>query len=225
MQMKTRRRRIEAGFAYHIINRGVERRRLFFDDADFDRFESLIGDVHDRIPLPIKTYELMPNHWHFVVVPQDDDQASRFFQLLAGTHAKRFRSRNRKSGLGHVYQDRFKSFPVQDDEHFLDVCRYVERNAVRARLVVSAEDWPWGGLSKRLHGPPEWLDDEWPVLRPSDWLQLVNTPMFQTELDAIRDCVRRGRPLGTPGWVDQCAQQLDLESTLRETGRRRWPSP
>ena len=159
--MRRKVRRIQVGDAYHVINRGVDRRRLFFSDDDYRGFEALIQDVHDEVPLSIKTYELMPNHWHFAVVPTEDDQVSQFFQLLAGTHAKRLRSKSKTIGDGHIYQDRFRSFSVEEDEHFIALCRYIERNALRAGLVSRAENWPWGGLWKRLHSAPKWLDSGW----------------------------------------------------------------
>ncbi len=221
--MLKKRRRIQPGYAYHVINRGVERRGLFFDDDDYLSFEALVCDVHEEIPLAIKTYELMPNHWHFSVVPTEEDQVSRFFQRSAGTHAKRLRARSKTIGDGHVYQDRFKSFPVEEDDHFLALCRYIERNALRARLVSRAEDWPWGGLWKRLHGAPKWLDDEWPFPHPSDWIDQVNMPLTESELTAVCESIRTGRPWGNPDWTEKCAEELDLTATPRPRGRPSWP--
>ena len=87
--MRRKVRRIQARYAYHQINRGVDRRRLFFSDEVYRSFEALLQDVDEEVSLPIRTCELMPNHWHFAVLPTEDDQVLRFFQLLAGTHAKR----------------------------------------------------------------------------------------------------------------------------------------
>jgi putative transposase len=207
-----------------VINRGVDRRRLFFSDDDYRGFEALIQDVYDEVPLPIKTYELMPNHWHFAVVPTEDDQVSRFFQLLAGTHAKRLRSKSKTIGDGHIYQDRFRSFSVEGDEHFIALCRYIERNALRAGLVSRAEDWPWGGLWKRLHSAPKWLDSGWCLPLSSDWVDRVNMPLTAAELAAIRQSIRTGRPWGRPEWTEQCAAALGLAASSRPRGRPRWPT-
>src|SRR5256885_16689856 len=71
---------------------------------------------------------------------------------LAVTHTQRWHAFHETSGTGHLYQGRFKSFPVEsDDEHFLCVSRYIERNALRANLVPRAEDWRWSSLWRRLH--------------------------------------------------------------------------
>ncbi|MHB8955270.1 MAG: transposase [Pirellulaceae bacterium] len=217
--MSDRRRHFEEGYCYHVVNRGTQRRRLFFSDADYADFEGLMFETLDRLQLPTFTYELMPNHWHFVVRPYDKQQLSEYFQFLAGTHAKRFHAALGTIGEGHVYQDRFKSFPVQNDGHFLALCRYVERNALQAKLVVRAEDWRWSGLWRRLHGCDDQLISAWPVARPDDWLHRVNQPLLDAEVAAIALSIRRGTPLGSPEWISETAERLDLRHTMRPKGR------
>ena len=220
--MVSKNRGIESGYVYHVLNRGVLRNQLFDTDCDYIAFEELILETFEEIPLPIFTYELMPNHWHFVVQATDsDDEISDFFHLLTGTHAKRFRAWHENVGIGHVYQDRFKSFPVQCDDHFLTLCRYVERNALRAGLVESAEEWRWAGLWRRIHGQLDFLYSDWPVERPSDWLDWVNRPLTSSELSAIETSVRRGTPFGDQRWTLRTAADLKLQHTLRGRGRPR----
>ncbi len=219
--MSERRRYFEEGYCYHVLNRGAQRRQLFFSDYDYDRFEDLMFETHDRLRLSIFTYELLPNHWHFVVRPHNKQELSEYFQYWAGTHAKRFHAALGTIGEGHVYQDRFQSFPVESDGHFLSLGRYVERNARQAHLVARAEDWRWSGLWRRLHGRDTQLLSEWPVLRPDDWLQRVNQPLTNSELAAIARSIRRGVPLGSPEWIARTANRLGLEHTLRSPGRPR----
>ena len=83
----------------------------------------------------------MPNHWHLVLRPNRGGAMSDFFRRITATHTIRYHAHYHTSGQGHVYQGRFKSFPIQEDEHFLTVCRYVERNALRAGLTNRAEAW------------------------------------------------------------------------------------
>jgi putative transposase len=217
--MSDRRRFFEEGYCYHALNRGAQRRRLFFCDADYVAFEELMFETLGRLQLPVFTYELMPNHWHFVVRPVSKEQLSEFFQYLAGTHAKRMHAALGTIGEGHIYQDRFKSFPVQGDGHFLGLCRYVERNALRAGLVLRAEDWRWSGLWRRLHCCDDRLVSEWPVARPDDWLVRVNQPLTDAEVAAIHHSIRQGRPLGDPAWIAETAARLGLQHTLRSRGR------
>jgi len=119
-----------------------------------------------------------------------------------------------------LYQGRFKSFPIQQDEHLLTVCRYVERNALRASLVASAEQWPWSSLAESNNHVP--LDD-WPLERPANWIPYVNGAQTEKELEALRRAVARGCPFGEPAWQQKTAKALGLEATLRSRGRPKKP--
>jgi putative transposase len=124
-------------------------------------------------------------------------------------------------GTGPVYQGRFRSFPVQEDDHFYRLCRYVERNALRANLVRRAEDWRWSSLWQRCHQTAvPWLH-EWPLPLPDDWLRHVNRAETERELAPLRGCVLRGAPYGDEFWQEKTAKALGLESALRRPGRPR----
>lgn len=165
----------------------------------------------------------MPNHWHFVVAPADDAQVSEFFRRLTLTHTMRWHAAHRTGGTGHLYQGRFKAFPVQDDDHLWTVLRYVERNPVRAGLAASCAEWRWGSAWDR--GRPEgerpWLAEPVGTRRPRDWERWVDEPQTDAEVEAVRRCVAKGRPFGDGEWVSSAAARLRLESTLRPRGRPR----
>lgn len=212
-----------AGYVYHVLNRGVGRMRLFDKARDFEAFEETLAETLAKLPLRICGYCVMPNHWHFVVWPEADDQLASFFQRLTVTHATRWARAKRRVGYGHVYQGRFKSFPVEADEHFYQVLRYVERNPLRAELVRRAVDWRWGSLWIREQGTAEqkaWLSN-WPVPRPRQWREHVHAAQTEAELEALRRSVRRGSPLGGELWAKRTAEALGLQSTLRPRGRPR----
>ena len=124
---------------YHVLNRGVGRQRLFEKPADYAAFEGLMEETLEKSPMRICSYLLMPNHWHLVLWPERDGDLAAFMQRLTVTHVTRWQKHKRRVGEGHVYQGRFKSFPVQEDDYFYQVVRYVERNALRATLVDRAE--------------------------------------------------------------------------------------
>ncbi|MCE9554667.1 MAG: transposase [Planctomycetes bacterium] len=117
---------------YHVINRGVGRQQLFFQDGDYEAFERVIAETLEKRPMRILSYCLMPNHWHFVLWPEKEGDLGRFMQRLTVTHVTRWQKNYHCVGFGHAYQGRFKSFPVQADNYFYQVVRYVERNALRA---------------------------------------------------------------------------------------------
>jgi len=140
---------------------------------------------------------------------------------LTVTHTQRWHAHYHTAGTGPVYQGRFKSFPVQEDEHFLTVCRYVERNALRAQLVARAERWRWCSLWHREQGSAEKFLHDWPVPSPEDWPALVNRAETAGELAALRESVKRGRPFGAEGWQERTAKRLGLQATMHPRGRPR----
>jgi putative transposase len=195
--------------------------RLFHKDADFEAFECVLAEGLDRYPVELLTYCLMANHWHLVVRPRTDDALGRLMGWVCVTHVRRHHGHYRTRGGGHLYQGRFKSFPVQEEVYFLRLCRYVEANALRAKLVKRAENWPWSGLYARRHRSKELTLTRWPVNRPRNWLADVNDPLSEKDLDQLRTSVNRGRPWGDPSWVQRTARRLGLDFTLRNPGRPR----
>ena len=130
------RRNCPAGFVFHAINRSVARLTLFEKPGDYDAFERVLSEAWERTPIRILDYTVMPNHWHFVLWPQSDAEVTEFLRWLANTHTMRWHAHHGTGGTGHLYQGRFKSFPVQEDEHLYTVLRYVERNPLRAGFVT-----------------------------------------------------------------------------------------
>jgi len=184
---------------------------------------NILSTAVDDYPVDLFSYCLMPNHWHLVLASQTDDALSDLIHWLTTTHAARWRTHYRSTGHGHVYQSRFKAFLVQADEHFLMLCRYVERNAVRAGLAARAERWPWSSAWRLIHGNEDSGPSltSWPVPQPVDWLEFVNEPITLAELEDLRNSARRGAPYGSTEWRSEVADRFGLASTLRPRGRPR----
>jgi len=189
-------RAIEAGRIYHVLNRGNGGMKLFENPRDYGDFEEILTEGLRQYPVELLTYCLMPNHWHLVVRPRTDEAVGQLLGWVGVTHVRRYHASRRSCRGGHIYQGRFKCFPVQDGYPFLRVCRYVEANAVRAELVDRAEQWPWSGLWRRQQRRTDLLLAVWPEDRPRNWSVLVNEAMAREELKAIQVCAQRGRPYG-----------------------------
>jgi putative transposase len=208
------------GMIDHALNRGNRREPVFHKPADYDAFIEAIADARQRLPRDLFGYCLMPNHFHLVLRPQGDGDLGRWMRWLLTAHALRYHRHYKTTG--HVWQGRYKAFPVQDDDHLATVLRDVERNPLRAELVSRAEHWKWSSLPAWLAGDPTlWRGD--PSPRDRAWVERVNDPLSAGDLQRLRESVARERPFGGEEWVRQTAQTLGLESTLRNRGRPRKP--
>lgn len=218
-------RAAEGGLVYHALNRANGRLTLFEDDAAYEAFVRVLSEAVDRSTVRLLAYCVMPNHFHLVVWPLADGDLSRFLGWLTLTHTQRWHAHRHSAGSGHLYQGRFKSFPVQSDEHLLTVCRYVERNPLRANLVGRAEGWRWGSLwqrSARRSASRELPTlTEWPVERPRNWVSRVNAALSTAEEEALRRSMLRGQPFGASDWQTKITARLGLESSFRPRGRPR----
>ena len=170
-------------------------------------------------PVRILAYCLMPNHFHLVVWPREDGDLSRWMQRVLTAQVRRYHEHYHTLGEGHLWQGRFKAFPIQTDEHLLTVVRYVERNPVRAGLAERAERWKWSSAPGRRDGTAAVWMDPGPVAWPKDWELWVNAEEGQEELESLRKCVVRGRPWGGENWVARIVRQLGLEHSVRPRGR------
>ncbi len=204
---------------YHVLNRGNGRMRLFHNERDYDAFERVLSEGLGRYSVDMLTYCLMPTHWHLVVCPRTDEALGRLMGWVGVTHVRRHQEHYHRRGAGHLYQGRYKSFPVADDDYFLMLCRYVEANPVRAKLVERAEEWKWCGFWRRVNIGADLPLCRWPVERPRNWKRLVNGGLAPEELRTVRQCLARGRPLGSLPWVQATAARLGLGFTLRNPGR------
>jgi putative transposase len=217
-----RQKRADAGGAiYHALNRGNARQRIFHKPQDYEAFLRVLADGLERYPVELFSFTLMPNHWHIVLRPAEDGQMGRMLRWVTATHTQRYHAHYHTSGQGHLYQARFKSFPVADDNHFLVVCRYVERNPLGAGLVGRAEDWQYGSLWRwtQKKDPEPRLLSPWPITRTPNWIERVNQPLSEKELAALRTCVQRSRPFGDEVWVREVAERAGLGYSLRPRGR------
>lgn len=212
-----------AGEIYHVINRANARLQIFDNEKDYQLFEKVLVEAKDRFDIDIYSYCIMPNHWHFVLSPKENGGLPKFIGWLTMTHTQRWHVIHKSIGSGHLYQGRYKSFLVQKENYFLQLCRYVERNPLRAGLVKNGIDWEWSSLWRRERGDARQKEilSAWPANVPDDYMDWINKPEIEKELMAIRHSVNKGKPYGEDNWVDKITDLYKLKSTLRNPGRPR----
>ncbi|MFI4913325.1 MAG: transposase [Sedimentisphaeraceae bacterium JB056] len=223
--MPRTKRKTLGGYYYHVINRSNGRLRIFKKRDDFLAFEKILGEAQERIAMRIFGYCIMSNHWHLLLRPYEDGDLSAFMQWLTVTHTMRHHYSHGTAGTGHLYQGRFKSFPVQADYHLIKVLKYIEANPLAAEIVDNAGDYPWSSYdyhvgNKREDRPFE-LTDLPEMSSPRRWAKIVHSDMPQADIDAINQSLKRGTPLGDEEWKKATAKALDLQSTINKRGRPR----
>lgn len=210
-----------AGLVVHVLNRGNARQTVFHDEEDYRAFLALLAETAAAHKVALFGWCLMPNHFHLLVRVSGEGGLGRWMQRLMTAQVRRHHARH--GGSGHLWQGRFKAFPVEADAHCLAVLRYIERNPLRARLVRRAEAWKWSSLAARQGkaGAAKPRPAPSPVTLPRAWAGHVNAPETPAELAAIRQSAQRGTPYGAAAWVARTAKRLGLEHTLRPRGRPR----
>ena len=206
-----------AGHAFHVLNRGNGGATVFHSDGDYQAFLDLLAAAKAKHPVKILAFCLMPNHFHLVVQPARGATLSPFMQWWMTSHVRRYHRHYRTHG--HVWQGRFKSFPIQQDQHLFTVVRYVLQNPVRARLVERAIEWPWSSLRF-----PQFINPS-PVTALEKPTHRLDSLVLDQDLSRLRTCVNRQQPFGSVRWQTRIATRLGLESTLRARGRPRNPPP
>ncbi len=212
------------GLVYHVLNRSVGRMHMFRKEADFEAFERVIVETHEREPIRILSYCVLSNHWHFVAWREEGRLIDGLFPAARAHPAMRWRVSHRTVGYRHLYQGRFKSFPVQDDDHLLGLLRYVERNPV---LRASRRSSTTVAMGQPVVEDARRASDQGVVIALAGWKagQLDGTRQHALDRNRAtvssgehceRTTLRRGR-LGEPNgkerlvWSEQFVQKAGHE--------------
>jgi putative transposase len=219
-------RLIADGLIYHALNRGNNRQPVFADHADYAAFLQAVAQTRERYPFRLYGYCLMSNHFHLLLQPEPGQSISRILQSITVAHTWRYHKR--RATLGHVWQGRFRSPVIQEDDHLLTVLRYIEMNPLRAGLVKDLSRYRWSSYGVHGLGRTDELVSELPTwqglaataeARQAWWRRFLQTPLEDQELLAIRQAVSTGRPFGSTVWVEQTARRLGLDLCQRPRGR------
>lgn len=208
------------GYPYHILNRANARLPIFFSEEDFLMFESILAEACKEQDMRLLAYCLMPNHFHLVLYPREDGQLQKFMQWVTLTHTQRWHKRNNTVGTGHLYQGRYKSILVQDDNHLLGLIRYVERNPLRANMVQNLRNWRFSSYWRRQCGDKNQkrMLSEWPIEVPGDYDTFIHEPITIAELSQIRAVIQSGTPFGSNEWISSTQKRLSAANKKRGAG-------
>lgn len=137
-------RKKSASDIYHVVIRGNNRQKIFYDDEDYDKFLSILSGKREDQSFALYAWCLMPNHVHLLIKEKQETLESIFRGVLTDF----VRWYNKKYGrVGHLFQGRFRSQPVEDETYFLRTVRYLHRNPLEAKLCEKMEDYPYSSFS------------------------------------------------------------------------------
>lgn len=212
---------VAQGYPHHITQRGNYRQKIFSSDTDREKYLSLTDTESKRYGLKILAYCLMPNHVHFIAVPENDDSMGKVFKYANMKYSQAY---NKKIGTGgHLFQGRFFS-SVMDERYVIACARYIERNPVRAKMVKTPCDWKWSsakahcGIDERDTFGVRALFDyaDYPQ---KNWKKFIEEPDDAEEIKRIRSQTRRGRPLGENQFIRKLEKKLNRFLALKPRGR------
>ncbi len=202
-----------ANYQYHVLNRSNGRTQIFNKPADYQLFIDILEETVELLDMRLLAYCLMPNHWHLLLEPKVDGDLSRFMARLTNTHVKQYQSSHSSVGMGHLYQGRYKSFLIEDGRYFYTVLRYVERNAVRAKLSLRAEDWQWGSAFLRSNDKTKILSPL-PIDLPSSYLDDLNIPLSASEYESVKQSEICSIPFASEVWQENVKVVIEQKTNL-----------
>lgn len=149
------------GVLHHVMGRGIERRKIFIEEDDYQDFIERLGAVCEGSGAVCYAWVLIPNHFHLLIRTSKGNLVEVMRKLMTG-YAVNFNLRHKRAG--HVFQNRYKSVICQEEPYLLELVRYIHLNPIRARLVPDVAElfkYPWSGYRVLMgKGSYPWQDVE-----------------------------------------------------------------
>jgi putative transposase len=212
---------VGAGYPHHIIQRGNNRERVFLDKEDYKKYLSLLETYSEEKETPILAYCLMPNHVHLLVRPSEDNGLAKMMQGITLCYTQYFNKKNDRTG--RLWECRYHSTVVDEERYLWAVCRYIENNPLRARIVGKLEGYPYSSAKAHILGKQdsllkEALFDKSELVEYKKFIKTEESKQLQEE---IRHKTRSGRPLGDEGFLGTFSEKMGCNLCFRPKGRPR----
>jgi len=218
--MPRRKRIVVPGGWHHITHRGNHRQTIFFNEGDRAEYVSLVAHYCVKHRVRRLAYCLMPNHVHWIVIPEFEDGLSKAFGQAHQRYALGLQKRLETSG--HLWQSRFFSCPLSQS-HVFEAIRYIELNPVRAGLISKPQDWRWSSARAHLYGadPLRVVEVDWWVRegQKSTWGEHLSATPEPEHDNRFRKCTLAGLPFGAREFVAGVAAEAGVHPEPRPRGR------
>ncbi len=217
--MARKARIVSIGTPHHITQRGNYKRCIFENREDYIQYSKWIEEYRIKNNLSILSYCLMPNHVHFIVIPGSYIGLSKLFSVAHMRYSQYINKR--KNEVGHLWQGRFYSMPLSKS-HLLDCIKYVEKNAERAKLVKSPEDWEWSSAFDHIKGSANRLitvEDISSYFEIDDWSLYLSGDIDREIIENIKFKTYAGLPLGDDKFIKNLEKELGRKLIPCKRGR------
>jgi putative transposase len=211
---------VGSGYPHHVVQRGNNREKVFLDREDYEKYRSLIERYSIDKEVRILAYCLMQNHAHMLVRPSGEQALFKMMQGIALCYTQYFNTKRKRTG--RLWECRYYSAIVDEERYLWAVCRYIERNPVRAGMVEKPTAYRYSSARAHLLGETD------PLLGESlfDRSELGEYRRFLTGedeqvLQEIRKQTRAGRPLGDEDFLASLSERLSRSLSFRSRGRPR----
>ena len=221
-------RNIISDIPYHIIHRGNNRQKIFFDDRDYEYFLSLLEEARKKYGCRLYAYVLMPNHFHLLLESsQSSENLAKYIKLLAQKYSQHINKRHKRTGT--LWEGKFKSSLISKDNYLLACGRYIEMNPVRARMVKDPKDYMWSSYRYKvgeaegaapLDPDPLYVDlgkDD--NERQKNYRKWFKESIPPQEWDTIRKAVNKGGVFGSSHFKERMEKLLGRSLDIRGRGR------
>jgi putative transposase len=202
-----------AGYPVHLIQRGNNRQAIFTCDADLAAYANWLAQGAKQFDVAVHGWVFMSNHVHLLATPGHDESLSRLMQFLGRLYVRYFNYTYARSGT--LFEGRFKTSIVQEDQYLLTCLRYIELNPVRAGMVREPGDYCWSsyrahavGITARIWSPHGLYLELGSNLkqRQQAWRALINESLDTEVMAKVRHCAKTGLVLGTECFREQVRQ-------------------
>ncbi len=140
---------------YHVMLRGINQQVIFEDDEDYSKFIELIAKYKELCQYKVFAFCLMSNHIHLLLKVEEYNLES-IMKRIAGSYAYWYNHKYYRTG--HLFQDRFKSEPVEDDAYFLTVLRYIHQNPLAVKMINELYEYKYSSYFDYYNGESELVD-------------------------------------------------------------------
>lgn len=212
----------EVDFPHHVVQRGNNRQRVFFDNQDRQAYLNFLRKYIKECSCKVNAFCLMPNHIHMILVPLLVNTLSKMMQKLSLSYTQYINKKHKRTG--RLWECRFYSSLIEKDNYLWSACRYVERNPIRAKIVAKPEDYKWSSASLGYFKQKQndFVDPmRYNNLEKQEYMRFLAQPDEENEIAIIRKATLKGIPLGSANFIKKISEKLGITIKTKPKGRPR----